>query len=222
MLFTSKKPTFFKVGFLLSKKKKKSFSMIEILFVIVLISIVSSLILTTKELPKLNYASQKLTLYLNYTRYIAFLDNKFDIEDPEWEKKRWTLKFQRCTNSEDGFYFVVYSDRSGDTAHFKKEECLKDPLNQKYLYSQSDCVATHDESKNILLTKEYGVKKIEVSCNTTSALGQISFGNDGKIYSQLGTDIKEITQTCLIKIYDKNNNSKTITVEPKTGYIATL
>ena len=58
-----------------------------------------------------------------------------------------------------------------------------------------------------------------MSCNTTSTIGQISFGYDGKIYSQLGSNIKEITRTCIIKLIDKDNNFTQIAVEPKTGYI---
>jgi hypothetical protein len=108
----------------------------------------------------------------------------------------------------------------GGTAHYKKVDTLQDPLNNKYLYSnacQEDFL--NDKSKNILLTKEYGIEKINVSCNTTSTIGQISFGYDGKIYSQLGTNIKEIVNQCKIKLFDKHNNFKEIAIEPKTGYI---
>ena len=108
----------------------------------------------------------------------------------------------------------------GGTAHIKKEDTLKDPMNNKYLYSNA-CVEDilNDKSKSILLTKEYGIDKVDVNCNTTSTIGQISFGYDGKIYSQLGTNIKEITKTCIIKLMDKENNYTQIAVEPKTGYI---
>ena len=108
----------------------------------------------------------------------------------------------------------------GGTAHYKKEDTLKDPINNKYLYSKAcseDLV--NDKSKHVLLTKEYEIEKIDVSCNTTSTIGQISFGYDGKIYSQLGTNIKEITEQCRIKLFDKENKFTEIAVEPKTGYI---
>ncbi len=117
-------------------------------------------------------------------------------------------------------YYNVYSDMHGGTAHYKKEDTLKDPLNNKYLYSnscQEDML--NDKSKYILLTKEYGIKKVEVSCNTTSTIGQISFGYTGKIYSQLGSNIKEILSPCSIKLFDEKNNFQEIIVEPKTGYI---
>jgi hypothetical protein len=108
----------------------------------------------------------------------------------------------------------------GGTAHVKKEDTLKDPLNNKYLYSngcKDDLI--NDKSKDILLTKEFGIERVDVSCNTTSTIGQISFGHDGKIYSQLGTNIKEIDKSCIIKLFDRQNNFKAIAIEPKTGYI---
>lgn len=198
---------------------KKSFSILEIIFVIVLITIIITFSIPKNTLSKLDLAADKLTLYLNYTRYMALLDNKYDKDDPEWEKKLWSLKFQRCSKEEDGLYFVVFSDESGGTGAFKKSETLKDPLNNKYLYSGYDCEPSYNESRNILLTKEYNIAKVEVSCNTTSTIGQISFGYDGKLYSQLGMDIKKVHEPCIITLYDFEENKKELKIESETGYI---
>jgi len=190
------------------------------IFVLIIISIVISQSIPKTQISQLNLASDKIILYLNYVRYIAHIDNKFNKNDEEWERKRWTLKFKNCNKKIGGLYYIVYSDMYGGTAHVKKEDTLKDPLNNKYLYSngcQEDTL--NDKSKHILLTKEYGIEKIDVSCNTTSSIGQISFGYDGKIYSQLGTNIKEIEKSCIIKLIDKENNFQEIVVESKTGYI---
>jgi hypothetical protein len=199
---------------------KKSFSLLEIIFVIIILSIGAVMTLSKSQISKLNLATQKIILYLNYTRYISHIDNKFDIKDEEWEKKRWTLKFKNCNEKIGGLYYNVYNDTSGGTAHYKKIDTLMDPLNNKYLYSNG-CRedSLNDKSKHVLLTKEYGIEKVKVNCNTTSTIGQISFGYDGKIYSQLGTNIKEILTPCEIKLFNDKNDFTTIRVEPKTGYI---
>jgi prepilin-type N-terminal cleavage/methylation domain-containing protein len=201
--------------------KQKAFSLFEMLFAIVIIVVLSSATIAKRDTSTNLYrATNKLLIYLSYTRYISFIDNKYDPFDSEYKKKFWTLKFLRCDEDIGGLYFVVYSDNDGGTAHFKKADCLKDPTNDKYLYSngcQKDTL--NDKSKYILLTKEYGIVDIEVSCNTTSAIGQISFGNDGTIYSQLGNNIKQITDTCYIILTDKHNKTSTIAVEPTTGYV---
>lgn len=204
------------------KKSKHSFSLIEIIIVIAFLAIALSITLPKKQITKLDLAADRLVIYLNYIRYIAFIDNKFDINDVEWEKKRWSIKFQRCSKEADGLYFVVFSDKSGGTGAFKKAETMKDPLNNKYLYSGYDCDPGHNESKNILLTKEYGVKSIKVSCNTTSTIGQISFGYDGKIYSHLGMNIQEIKEPCIITLKDDKGDEKRIELIPNTGYIHKL
>ncbi len=207
----------------MSKKKqnrKKSFSLLEIIFVLIILGIILFQIVPKNQISKLHLATQKIILYLNYTRYIAHIDNKFDIKDEQWERKRWTLKFLNCEKRIGGLYYIVYSDTKGGTAHFEKTDTLFDPLNNKYLYS-NECKEDiiNDKSKHILLTQEYGITKVDVSCNTTSTIGQISFGFDGNIYSQLGTNIKEITQQCQIKLFNEKNQFSTIAIEPKTGYI---
>lgn len=193
----------------------------ELIFTIILISIIITVAIPKNNLSKLSLARDKILINLSYTRYISQIDDKFDIEDNEWQKKRWTLKFQKCSATIGGLYYVIYSDKSGGTAHFKKQDCLKEPLTNKYLYSNSNCVTTTDESNDILLTKKYDIDKVEVSCNTTSSIGQISFGYDGRIYSQLGANIKEILEPCEIKLYDKNT-SLSIKIYPKTGFIEKL
>ncbi len=200
-------------------RNRESFTLIELIIVIVLIAIITSQANFNYKQNDLNDAAEVLKLHLNYTRYIAHIDNKEDIEDNEWRKKLWTLKFQRCSNSVGGLYYVIYSDKSGGTAHFKKDECLKEPLTNRYLYSNSDCTVSKDESDDILLTKKYGIEKVEISCNNSSSLGQISFGFDGRIYNRLGDDPVEISKKCFIGLYDKEGNKKTITIEPFTGFI---
>jgi hypothetical protein len=202
---------------------KRSFSLIELIFVIILISILTSQFIPKNNISNLNMAVDKLILYLKYTRYIAMLDNKYDLKDGMWFKERWTLKFQKCSQSIGGLYYVVFSDKNHKGSP-NKNECLKDPVTNKYLYSHWDCEAGSDESKYILLTKEFGVTNIQVSCNSTSTLGQFSFGNDGKVYSRLGVSADElnkyeIKETCYIDIYDTINNQATIAIEPYTGYI---
>ena len=198
---------------------KKSITIIELIFIIIIISFIYTQVTFKKQTNDLKSAAHKIKLYLNYTRYIAHIDNKYDIEDNEWFKKLWTMKFQRCKKSVGGLYFVIYSDTSGGTAHFKKSETLKDPLSNKYLYSNSNCETAYDESKYILLTKQYGIENIDLSCNMTDSLGQISFGYEGKVFGKLGSSPKEIESTCFLKIIDAQGSYETITIEPYTGYI---
>ncbi len=202
---------------------KRSFSLIELLFIIVIISIVSLAFFPKHIKSDLPQAANKIIIHLKNTRYQAMIDNKFNHDDEFWFRERWTLKFQNCQKSIGGLYYVVYSD-SNHGGHINKSETLKDPLTQKWLYSNYDCDASSNESKDILLTKEYGVTKVDISCNNTSTIGQLSFGYDGQVYTKLGTKRNDtykymLTETCNITLYDKSNKKVTILIEPNTGYI---
>lgn len=75
-----------------------------------------------------------------------------------------------------------------------------------------------------MLTKEFEITKVLVSCKNSSNLGQLSFGNDGKVYNKLSTyDNKsnkyEIKTPCKITLIDKNKNKKEIMIENETGYV---
>ena len=151
------------------------------------------------------------------------MDDKFDHMDEEWFKKRWTLKVMNCWESVGGLYFIVVSDEDKEGYPYKKIECVKDPLTQKYLYSHGRCGDHQDNNKYVQLTRQYGVTYIDMSCNETSSLGQITFGNNGKVYSKVGNtpDEYEIKEPCSIKLFDAKGNSRSLKVYP-TGYISTI
>ncbi|RDX33904.1 type II secretion system protein [Arcobacter sp. HD9-500m-PIT-SAG02] len=202
---------------------KKSFSLLELLFIIVIIAIVSLSFFPKRIKSDLNQAANKIIIHLKNTRHQAMIDNKFNHDDDFWFRERWTLKFQNCQKSIGGLYYVVYSDNNHG-GHINKSETLKDSLTQKWLYSNYDCQASSNESKDILLTKKYGVTKVYMSCNNTNTIGQLSFGYEGQVYTKLGTKSHDtykylLKATCNISLFDKNNNKVTILIEPNTGYI---
>ena len=160
---------------------------------------------------------------MSYTRYKALIDEKFDNTDSLWHKKRWTIKFFRCRNSEDGIYYSIYSDNN-KTGHPSSEDSLKDPLSNKYIYSSNYCKENNANSKYVLLTKNFDIENVNISCNNTSSLGQLSFGNDGKVYSRLSnyeneSEEYEIKSPCEIKLRTKNGEEGRILIENLTGYV---
>jgi len=129
----------------------------------------------------------------------------------------------RCSFNVGGLYYVIYSD-TNKLGHANVNESLKDPLSQKWVYASNKCKQNQYWDKNVLLTKEYGVSKIVVSCNSTNAIGQFSFGYDGKVYTKLtnetyGSHKNELKKPCMITLYGKTNENVTIIVEPNTGFI---
>lgn len=204
---------------------KKSFSILELIIVISLLGFLYTQFLPKNKIDYLDEVTNRLSLYLSEVRYKALINDKFDLNDNRWYKKRWTLKFFRCSNEEDGIYYSIYSDYN-ESGTPGADDSLKDPLTQKNIYSSNQCKENNKNSKYVLLTKNFEIKDVKISCNETTSLGQLSFGSDGKIYSKLSANENEaskyeIAQPCSIKFISKENKSKEIILFPMTGYAKT-
>lgn len=202
---------------------KKAFSLIEIIFVLVLIGIASSFAIPKNNISKLNLAKQQLTMQLKYMRYIAMLDNKYDHNNTLWYRKAWNFKFRWC-NGKKEIHYYIFSDINNN-GHVSEIESLKDPLTNQYIYSSKYCKDSINRTNYTLISKYYDIKSVDITCNKTSSLGQILFLNDGVGYSKFesnNTNHKndyKITSDCSIKLIDKNHKDVNITISGKTGYI---
>jgi hypothetical protein len=197
--------------------KIKSFSLLELIFVLIILSIIISTTIPKQIDNNLYLAINKVKLYFQYTRYLAIKNDFF-----KDYKKFYTIKFQRCAKSVGGVYFIVYSD-TNMKGYINKSETIKDPIDNKYLYSNYKCKKQKDTNDNILLTQKYGIKDIIVSCNKTSTIGQFSFDNYGNIYTKFASKYKYMRRNilkndCKIKFIDNKNNTATLIISP-TGLI---
>uniref|UniRef100_UPI004047404C type II secretion system protein n=1 Tax=Aliarcobacter sp. TaxID=2321116 RepID=UPI004047404C len=201
---------------------KKSFSLLEIILVISLIGLLYTIFIPKQNNNKLDELTNRLSLYISTLRYKALIDNKYDSDDSLWHKQRWTIKFFRCRKSVGGIYYVIYSDRN-NSGHPRIEDSLKDSLTNKNIYSTNQCTQNNENSKYVLLTKNFGISDINIACNDTTSLGQLSFGNDGKVYTKLSSfentsSEYELNSKCIIKLITNDNKSREIEIYPYTSY----
>ena len=201
---------------------KKSYFLLEIVLTISLIAFLYTLFVPKNKINNLEELTNKISLYLSYVRFKALINEKFDLDDNLWHKKRWTIKFLRCRESEDGIYYTIYSDRN-KSGHPSAEDSIKDPLTRKNIYSSNYCKENNSNSKYVLLTKIFGITDVNISCNETTSLGQLSFGSDGKVYSKLSnyeneSSEYEIKEPCIIKFFTKDGKNKEIVIFPQTSY----
>ncbi|WP_428025269.1 type II secretion system protein [Arcobacter sp.] len=202
---------------------KSAFFLIELIFVILLLSLFSYIFIPKKIDSEFNSAIKRLILYLNQTKLQAFIDDKFSTSNTKWHKQRWTLKFLRCKESIGGIYYIIYSDKNM-SGHAGSDDSLKDPLSKKNIFSSNDCQENSSNSEYVLLTKNFGIENIDMSCNDTDSLGQISFGSDGKVYTRLSNKENDsssylLEHDCFIEFKSKNNQIKKIKIYAKTGLI---
>jgi len=107
---------------------KKAFTMIELVFVMVIIAILSSLAIPNFEQDRLRQAAEQVVSHIRYTQHLALLDNKFQsissnpgdiVEDKRaqyWYKGSWQIRFLRSAGGTDNEWaYTIFSDGPNDS-----------------------------------------------------------------------------------------------------------
>ncbi len=88
-------------------KHKKAFTMIELVFVIVVLGILAALALPRIERDIRQEAADNILSAIRYTQHLALTDNKTDPFDPNWQNKLWKIQFINIIRQ--GIYFYTIS-----------------------------------------------------------------------------------------------------------------
>jgi type II secretory pathway pseudopilin PulG len=224
-----------------NRRFSPSFTLIELLIIIVIIGIIISSISFNLAPDKLNLAVDNLMKYINYTqslvlkddKYQPFSKNKNNIYENNlskyWYKKWWRIGISSTNNNE--YFFEIFSDMNLN-GNDDVSECAKDPLTHKYLkgnYNSSTASTDTNLSKFNIKCIKYKYKNNEVRIDSHNRLN-IYFDNFGNVYkklyndqifkttSTLGSNI--LTSNLIIKIYSDDKcqkNCKAIIITP-SGY----
>lgn len=201
---------------------RTAFTMLELIFVIIVIGIISVLAMPSFNRNPLAEAAEQVANHIRYTQHLAMIDDVYNDKNSTWWKDRWSIRFYENTNT---YYYTVFSDRDQQrnaNTGVNSDEVAIDPLTQKKL---------HAANSNTLmnLTKSYGITNIISSCyvddNTlvTANRGAIIFDNLGRPYNGLA-DSTAPTQYLLTQVCDINLSSSdgvaTIRIQPETGYVS--
>jgi len=101
---------------------RKAFTMIELVFVMVIIAILAFLAIPNFEQNRIRLAAEQLVSHIRYTQHLALIDNKFQpisnnvadiIENKRpqyWYKARWQLVFGRSVASNNEWSYSIFSD----------------------------------------------------------------------------------------------------------------
>ena len=212
---------------------KKAFTLLELVFVIVIIGILAAVIIPRTDRNSLHEAAIQLVSHIKYTQHLAMIDDKYDGTglDDEWYKTRWQIFFANTNASDDKWSYAIFSDSAGShTGNPTGDEYAKNPLNKlKYLTGGYGAVDYNDDlaSKKLNLGLSYGVEDITFSANCSGSSLRISFDTLGRPFyngSHLldglylnGTTNQLITSQCIITLIDSSARVR-IAVEAETGY----
>ena len=211
---------------------KKAFTMLELVFVIVIVGILSYFVSSSFQRNPLREAADQVVSHIRYTQHLAMIDDKFDPNDArfkanpnysashngEWYKEFWRMRFYTVSGI---VYYVVFTDkdRNGNVDTTTHTEPAIDPLSSKYLFVGN----TPSDPKNnnkMDLTTTFGITSVTATCDTGYL--DFFFDNLGRPYvNSVAANPAPysglLRNDCNITLANATQNV-TITIVPETGY----
>ncbi|QSZ42337.1 prepilin-type N-terminal cleavage/methylation domain-containing protein [Sulfurimonas aquatica] len=219
---------------------KKAFTMLELVFVIVVIGILAATIIPTVKTNPLQEAAIQLVSHIRYTQHLALVNDQFSTTDTNWYKQRWQIAFSASAAADNQPAYTIYADTSGSsTGDADKEEVALNPENSAQLmtggYSGDNKMDINHADfigmKKLNLGLSYGVDSItlsstcKVSGSTRIAFDHLGRPIKGKLGGASGGGNAEayesdnlIQDNCIIVLKDADDNNVSIIVRPETGY----
>jgi prepilin-type N-terminal cleavage/methylation domain-containing protein len=197
---------------------KKAFTMIELIFVVIIIGIISAVSYSSFQRDELVEATHQVLEHIRYTQHLALTENKFDPMDKKfvtnpnysssnnglWSASKWEIRFYSYSSGSD-IRYAIFSDnnRKGwiDASRAYVEPAI-DPMTRKWLYAYDDTNYNDVNNDNMRLTTTYNVNKVEFqggcalanfgwspSAGGSSKVGRVIFDSLGRPYSGVDSTI---------------------------------
>ncbi|MCF6244250.1 MAG: type II secretion system GspH family protein [Sulfurovum sp.] len=197
--------------------KRPAFTMLELVFVIVVLGILASLAMPRIDRDLKQEAADNVLSAIRYTQHLALTDNKHKYNEKDWLKSLWQIRFE----NDSGFAYIIASNSDLD-ANLDEDEAALDPANGKLFYNDGD-----HASPNVFIEKLYGIDTVTFNdCAGTSASNakHIAFDNLGRPHRGV------FAATYDYKTYVKNKDCQitfssdafdsdfTIQINRETGY----
>lgn len=145
---------------------RSAFTMLELVFVIVVIGILTALTLPRLERDIKQEAADNILSSIRYTQHLALTDNKHRHDRTDWQKALWQIRFSESSNN---WSYTVATDMNLD-GNLVQSESTIDPSNGQLM-------------QNVPLTNNYGIDTITFN-NCTGQSGStathIAFDNFGR------------------------------------------
>ena len=224
-------------------KYKYAFTMMEVIFVIVVIGIIAAVVVPRFDgTADLRNAALQLVNDIRYTQHLAMNDDHIATNDTNWFKKRWTIIFNSDANTDYEEAYTIFADiTGGSTGNPDEAEVAINPLDRsrrlsggytgKTMFDIKDLETNPSNFKGTKqnnLGKTYGIASITLSSSCRLGTSKrISFDHLGRplkgdlssYTSPYPSTSRLLTSTCQITLIDRDNQSITIYIEPETGYV---
>lgn len=209
---------------------KKAFTMLELVFVIVVVGILSFMAASRFERNTLYEAADQLVGHIRYTQHLAMVNDKFDPTDATWYRERWQIVFNSDANTYNFDAYTIFSDGNKNAnPNLTLNEVAINPLDsKKYLTGGYTGIILSDgvgATQEMNLGKTYGITSVTLSSSCQfSGSKRISFDYLGRPlrggpsgFTAAYQNNRRIVQQCQISL-SNGTDTLVIAIEPETGY----
>ncbi len=175
---------------------RRGLTLIELIFVIVIIGILSAVLTPRFDRPTLTQAAHQVVSHIRYTQHLAMVDNKFNSNDAEWYQGRWQIRFKKDLvysslppnkTFNNVWTYYIFSDKSGYTHHPDIAEMARNPQNSNQFLSGgfNNILHVEDERsmKEMRLGDKYGIKDIKFSNGCRGGINHLQFDYLGRPFN---------------------------------------
>ncbi len=209
--------------------KRSAFTMLELVFVIIVIGILAVLAMPNFNRHPLQEAAEQVASHIRYTQHLAMVNDKYNPKEPIWFRENWQIEF---TSTASNVWYKIYADTDHNgNCDVINNEAATDPLNNVTLDGNSDITD---------LKKRYDIRSVTFSSSCSGRnnnSGGLSTGGTGKelsfdslgrpyIYITSATPLISniytylLTTDCIITLSHQTQGNATITVRPESGYVS--
>jgi len=220
---------------------KKAFTMLELVFVIVVVGILSYFVSTGFQRNPLREAADQVVSHIRYTQHLAMQDDKFDPNEQQWFMRRWTLRFQQNVvfggiANNNIWAYTIFADLPNFAGHNPDLAGMAhNPENiTQYLSGGYDNTLDVNDVKamrTLQLGIKYGVTNITFGGGCRADTMFIHFDYLGRPMNSFPPAASShayqpplagwhylLTNACQVILTDSIGNNITIAIEPETGY----
>lgn len=220
---------------------KKAFTMLELVFVIVVLGILSYMVASSFQRNPLREAADQVVMHIRYTQHLAMMDDKFDPSEQQWFMRRWALRFQQNVvfggiAHNNVWAYTIFSDIPNFAGHHPDLVGMAhNPENSnQYLSGGYDNTLNVNDAramKTLQLATKYGVVNVVFGGGCRADTMFIHFDYLGRPMNSFPPAASNhpyqpplaawhylLTNTCNITLTDSGGNNIVIAIEPETGY----
>lgn len=210
--------------------KRKAFTMLELILVIVITGILAAIAIPRIERNSLIECADQVINHIRYTQHLAIDDHKFNSNDPDWYRKYWRIVFHNFTTGADGWRYTIFQDIAPGLGGNPNavNELAKDPVaSNRWLTSGFANESFNNQesklNKKLNLRDRYDVQNITFAggCAGTHT---IAFDENGRPLagnvsgSNMPYD-RVMNQDCRITIENGSGQNVIITIYAESGFV---